>query len=134
MVVPKGAKHPEIAKKFIKYYLTSQGYMDILHSVPGHFYPSLRSVAESEVYLSHPLFKSHPDTFEVLKSSHTIGSAPHYESPGVPNPNMDNVINTGITQDVLQRVLIKGESPQKALDWGQKRIEEIMEEVAKTEG
>ncbi len=134
MVIPKGTKYPQIAKQFIRYFLSDRSYLDLLLSVPGHFYPTLRDIAESQEYLSHPMFTSRPDILSVLRSGHRTGNYEQYEYPGVPNPKMDTVVNTHITQDVLQRVLIKGESPSDSVKWGQKRMEDVLKEAEKTEG
>jgi ABC-type glycerol-3-phosphate transport system substrate-binding protein len=133
MTVMKASKHQEAAKKFIKVFLTDPAYVDILHSVPGHYYPPLKTVAGSKQFLSHPLFKKHPDIFEDLTLAGTQGNYDPCEHPKAPNPNQDIVINTAITQDIVQKVLLKGESPKEALAWGQKKMEETLKEIEKME-
>lgn len=133
LVLMKASKHKDIAKKFIKFYMTHPAYMDILHSVPGHYWSPLKTVGESEIFLSHPLFKEHQDIIKAVGAGNSDGNYDPTEHIGVPNPYQDIIVNTAITQDVVQKVLLKGESPKDALAWGQKKMEETMVGIEKME-
>jgi len=131
--VMKGSKYPKEAKKFLKYYITNPDYVKILHSVPTHYWPSIKSVARSGKFLSHPLFKAHPDVIETMRSEMGSGKQVSWEYPGYSNPYADGIVTSQIIEDTVQRVLLKGDSPEKALAWAQKEMESALEETKKIE-
>ena len=87
----KGSKNAAEAKKFLRYYITSPDLVDVLLCVPGQYMPVLKSMSNSARFLSEPLFKKHPDLFEVIKIATRGGRNLAYEHPGFPNPYADAI-------------------------------------------
>jgi hypothetical protein len=55
------------------------------------------------------------------------------EPGGVVNPYANNIETAHIIEDVVQKVLILGESPNKALAWGEEGMNKIVSELKEKE-
>lgn len=61
-VVFSGTKHPEIAKEFIKFYMSGEQYLEFLtSSVPGHALPVRTSWLDNPKYFEFPAIKKNED-------------------------------------------------------------------------
>jgi len=60
-VVFSGTKYPDIAKEFIKSYISGDHYLDFLLSVPGHLLPIRSSWADNPKYFENPEIKKYGD-------------------------------------------------------------------------
>jgi multiple sugar transport system substrate-binding protein len=66
-VVFKGTKHPELAKKFIEFYLAEEQYLEFLtSSVPGHALPVRSGWLENEEFFESPQIKKNQ---EIIKKA-----------------------------------------------------------------
>lgn len=132
--IMKNAPHPELGKKFLKFFMESEQYVKSLHTPAGHFFPSRRSAAKSEAFLSHPHFKKHPDLIETLQEAAANTAMFTWEPGGIVNPYANAVETSHVIDDVVQKVLIKGESPEEALAWGATKMRKIIKEAKAKEG
>ena len=132
--IMKNSPHPELGKKFLKFFMKSKQYTKSLHTPAGQFFPSRRSVAKSETFLSHPLFKKHPDLIETLQEAAANTAMFTWEPGGVVNPYANPIETAHVIDDVVQKVLIKGESPEEALAWGDAKMKKILKEAKEKEG
>jgi multiple sugar transport system substrate-binding protein len=127
--VMKNSPHPELGKKFLQFFMKSDHYLKSLHTPAGQFFPSRRSAAKSETFLSHPLFKKHPDLIHTLQEAAANTAMFTWEPGGIVNPYANPIETAHVIDDVVQRVLIKGESPQEALAWGATKMREIIKQA-----
>jgi multiple sugar transport system substrate-binding protein len=131
--IMKNSPHPELGKKFLKFFLQSDHYINFLHAPAGQFFPSRKSIAHSKSFLSHPLLSKHPDIIEVLQEAAANTGMFTIEPGGVVNPYANNIETAHIIEDVVQKVLILGESPEKALAWGEQGMNKIVSELKEKE-
>jgi multiple sugar transport system substrate-binding protein len=129
--IMKGSKNEAEAKKFLRYYLTSPDFVDVLLSTPGQYLPPLKSMSASPKFISSPLFKKHSDIFNVIKAGTRGGRRMVLEHPGLPNPYAYSIEVSQVVEDTVQKVLLKGDTPESALAWAQREMERIVEEARK---
>jgi len=123
-IVGKGSDRPDISKKFILSLLSGPAYIDFLHTVPLHLIPIRAAQVYSEEWLNNPLMKSHPDTVAVTQSQvrYSYGiQAPYLGGDYVTDFDEEDVLT-----DMLQEIILKGVSPEVALDKAAEKMRAII--------
>jgi multiple sugar transport system substrate-binding protein len=128
--VYKDSKYPELGKKFIKFFLTSEHYVKFLWSTPGHNLPVLKSQAAA--WRKNELLQKYPEIVDVMLKANEpgVGFSPTKE-PGLPRASIywQAIRGSLVIPDVIQRVTLKNEDPKKALEWGEKELKRIISET-----
>jgi multiple sugar transport system substrate-binding protein len=68
-------KHPEEAKKFLKFLFTGQPMLDYAMGVPGHVAPALKEVQAKVLEQDHPYIKEYRDWVELILKATTFFNA-----------------------------------------------------------
>lgn len=105
------------AKEFLKFYFTSDHYVDFLHTVPLHYSPVLEHIWDSEEYLDNELIQQKPDVIEIQKESASRARVPALSGDGGSfNPLAAAANNNGIIGQMLADVLHNDTDPGEAVD------------------
>jgi multiple sugar transport system substrate-binding protein len=96
---------------------------------PGSFVPVTEAMlAPESPYWNHPTIKAFLDLNRLLVREIRYGTLYGFEH-GVVNLGIGEIIGENVLGEVLQRVVVGGESPEAAVAWGQKRMEELSRPV-----
>src|SRR5690606_37086297 len=78
----KGARHQKESEDFINYLETGERKIRMMKTVPVHYWPPLKSIAESPSFVDQPLFKTPAGerSLAVLKRAMEVGQFPLNES------------------------------------------------------
>ncbi len=96
---------------------------------PGSFVPLTEAMlAPGSPYWEHPTIKAFLDMNRLLVREIRYGTLYGFEH-GVVNLGIGEIIGENVLGEVLQRVIIGGESPEAAVAWGQRRMEELSRPV-----
>ena len=127
ITIPKGGKNLAEAKMFAAWCYRPAEYIKFLHSAPGHQIPVLKSIGASDAFLSHPLLQKYKaelaTMIEVLGQAHSP-SKPTDDSPFITKAG--DIQGSGVFAEVIQKVVIGGESAKAAAAWGHDEIARIM--------
>jgi multiple sugar transport system substrate-binding protein len=117
IIIPKAAKQPELAKKFILYVLQTQHFTDYVKASHGRWFPSFKDVA------ANPFFND-------PKDPHVYIAAQQYKYPTRPfyysyNPAYSQVYTENVWGKAISRVVTEKWSNEQAVDEAVTRIETI---------
>lgn len=135
MGISSNCKYPTEAKAFLKYFLTGDRLARFEMTVPGHLIPPLKSVATLFTTLDNPYVKKYANDVKTLFDAADNSSEPAIQMGAVePDGKWNPVFNPmpwssalfarkpPIDAEMLQRIGVKGESPEAAWKWA---IEEM---------
>jgi multiple sugar transport system substrate-binding protein len=127
-VIPKNAKNVEAAKRFAQFTFQKEQYIKFLHTAPRHQNPPQKSVRESQEFLSHPLLvKYKPELatlFDILSKSN-CAAKPFANEPFIAKAG--EIGGANVLSEMLQRVVVNGESPADAAAWGHDQVGKILQ-------
>ncbi len=127
IVMPKAGKNYEAAKQFAAWNFKPEEYIAFINATPGHQIPTLKSILNSQAYRSDPLLQKYPEALQTTIDTLAKANAtckPFDDFPLILKAG--EIQGSGIFAETLQRVVIGGETPQKAAAWGQDRIARLM--------
>jgi len=129
----KNSNYPELGKEFLKFFLTSEFYAELLWATPGHNLPVLKSAADD--WRKHPLLEEYPEIVDTLLkvNSPGIGFSPTRE-PGIEEASPCWMAITGaeIIPDAVQKVTLKNEKAEEVTAWAAKELKEVISEYKQT--
>lgn len=100
----------------------------ILWTVPGHVIPTRKSLMRS--YLEHPWLKGDPEVRETVAAQTEHAVSPVAESPDHPFNDKFHVIDSHhVIAECAQRILLGGDSIEKAVSWGHRRMVELTKDL-----
>lgn len=136
-----GGRQPEAAKKFLKYILTAQRSRDFSLTAFPHLIPPLKDVQQSVLTDGIQQLKGIKNLAQVpFDTSNSLDfeteAGARFENgkvikSGVVNPYIGPIIARNIPAEVVQRVVLNNESPEKAAEWGQKRMQALVDSQKK---
>jgi len=136
-----GGKNPEAAKKFLKYILTAERSRDFSLTAFPHLIPPLKDVQKTVLEEGISQLKGIRNLADVpFDTSNSLDfeteAGAKFENgkvvkSGVVNPYIGPIIARNIPAEVVQRVVLNNESPEKAAEWGQKRMQALVDSQKK---
>ncbi len=124
--IPAGAKHKEEAKRFAAFLFEPAGYIQQLHSAPGHILPVLKTIADDPAYKDNDIIKKYPAEVDLMAASAASGHNLGWETTKhKSNPKAGEVIASNAIAEMVQRVVLNGEDAKAVVGATAKRIEEI---------
>ena len=111
--------------ELVKFMLTSPEQMfRLLTPVIGHVVPSRKSVLPK--LQEHAWIRDNPKIVKTLITPHEFGTSDIKESAKHPfNPKMDALITKNVLADMIQRVVVGGDSAEKSVSMAHKAAVEI---------
>jgi len=113
----KNSKNPEGGKEFMKFFYTSDYYIDYLHTVPFHLFPPTEGIAQSDAYQDHEFISNHLGILEFYQSLLDRTSPPVFtaDDNGLNLPGGKAYAN-GTLGLLFARVNGEGMDPSTAID------------------
>lgn len=125
--IPKQSKNVDAAKAFAASLFNPPGYIQQLHAAPGHVLPVLKSINNNPLYQANEIIQKYPAEVELMSQAAAGGFNLGYESANHPsNEKAGEVVGSGVIADMVQRVILNGESPDQVIGDTTKAIEDIM--------
>jgi multiple sugar transport system substrate-binding protein len=115
------------AKTFARFFYQPAPYTKFLLAAPLHNLPVVQRVANSAAYNDDPLIRAHQadaDTMMAISKEAFVNIKPTAKHPFI--FKMGDIYGSNVLAEVLQRVVVNGETPKAAAVWGQDRIAAIM--------
>jgi ABC-type glycerol-3-phosphate transport system substrate-binding protein len=115
--VAKSAPFQKETARFIKYLETGANKIAVMKSVPVHYWPPLRSVAENPDFLDQPLLKTPAGqkSLKVLAEAVKSGQVPLSES-GVPILKLGPVLQKRVLAASLEQIVVNGANAKATLE------------------
>jgi multiple sugar transport system substrate-binding protein len=127
--IMKGTKNLDVAKDFVKFFLTGDRYIKWCNTVPGHFIPSRISARNDPAYWSDPLLNQKKDVVDIIIKASETGRHPLYEWEGKVNVNANRLYTSYILSDCIQEIIIKDSDIDKTLDKYEKKIKRELKKM-----
>lgn len=125
--IPAQSKNKDAAKLFAAALFDPPGYIQQLLAAPGHVLPVLQPIAENELYKQDPIIQKYSAEVDLMSSAAAGGFNLGYESAShKSNDKAGEIIAAGPIADLVQRVVVNGESVDTVLPETAKAIEAIM--------
>jgi multiple sugar transport system substrate-binding protein len=118
-MIPKAAKHVDLAKDFMKYFVTPKNLNDYLKAARGRWLPVMPSIVKDDPYWTDPKDPHRP----VAVKQEIDG--PTQPWPMAFNPAYSQVNAEEVWGKAEGDVVINGKTPAEAVDVALKRIKEI---------
>lgn len=136
-----GGKSPEQAKKFLKFIISAERARDFSLTAFPHLIPPLKSAQKAVIDAGLPQLGGRKelviipfDTSNSLDFDNEAGATfvnGVLKKSGVINPYIGSIIARGVPAEVVQRVVLNGEEPEKAAAWGAAKMKALVDEQRK---
>ncbi len=114
--IPAQSRQKEAAKLFAAFLFQPPGYVQQLLAAPGHVLPVLRPIAEDAGYQADPIIQKYKAEVDLMSEAAAGGFNLGYESAEhQSNDKAGEIIAAGPIADLVQRVVINGESADVVL-------------------
>jgi len=125
--IPAQSRNKEAAKLFAAYIFDPPGYIRQLHAAPGHVLPVLRTIGENPAYLDNDIIRKYTPEVELMSAAAAGGYNLGYESAAhQSNAKAGEIIAAHPIADMVQRVVLNGDSMDTAIGDAVKAIDAIM--------
>lgn len=136
-----GGKSSEQAKKFLKFIISAERVRDFSLTAFPHLIPPLKSAQKSVIDAGllqlggrKELVMIPFDTSNSLDFDNEAGATfvnGVLKKSGVINPYIGSIIARGVPAEVVQRVVLNGEEPERAAAWGAAKMKVLVDEQRK---
>ncbi len=92
---------------------------------PGGFYPCTEAARESGAFWQNEYVKAFPIVNDVAMEEVQHGTLYGFTHEEVVNKGIGDVVGANVLSEVIQRVIVQGQSVEDAVAWGQAEIEEL---------
>ncbi len=114
--IPAQSKQKEAAKLFAAFLFDPPGYIQQLLAAPGHVLPVLKPIAENAEYQANPIIQKYKAEVDLMSEAAAGGFNLGYETAEhQSNEKAGEIIAAGPIADLVQRVVINGESADTVL-------------------
>jgi multiple sugar transport system substrate-binding protein len=94
---------------------------------PTLYLPITEASQQSDSFWSNPVITAHRPMVEKQLEVLPLGQLYGFEEPGAYNPTVGEFEGSGVLGEIVQRMVIEDLSPQDAAEFGQTRIEEVLQ-------
>lgn len=138
--VSGNARWPEETKDFLTFFFTGDRLSRFELTVPGHLIPPTKELEEAVLASDDPYVQQYYDDVVTLFASSPYNAAPQVFMGAVdvetctfdpvynPNPWSGLVFDTMIDVQMLERVLVGGETPEEAWQWAIAEMQKAADE------
>jgi multiple sugar transport system substrate-binding protein len=110
------SKNVDLAKEMIRYWLEPSRFDRVVQTIGGRWWPIYKDLAKGKFWADRPNYAIYP---EMLAQARLDAFA------GPPTDASGEVFERLIYPDMVQKVIVGGETPEKALDWAYGQVREI---------
>lgn len=109
-------KYPDVAKNFIKEFMSGDIYIRFLLSVPYHLWPTRTAYGTDPRFINDPLMVKHPDWLKLLKDTMKTRIDFSMEHPGAFNPRFGECLGGRAMGDAINAFFAGTLSAEEVLD------------------
>ncbi len=120
--IMKGTKNLDVAKDFVKFFLSGERYIKWCNTVPAHFIPTRKSTLADDRYWDNPLLKQKKDVVDIIIEATEVGRHPLYEWDGKVNVDANFLYTNYLLSDCIQEILINDADIDKTLATYEKKM------------
>ena len=140
MAVSANARWPEETKDFLEFFFTGDRLARFEMTVPGHLIPPTSELEEAIFGFDHPYVQQYGDDIRTLFESSRYNALPQLQMGAVdvetctfdpaynPMPWASEIIGQSISAQMIERVVVGGESPEDAWKWAYTEMQRIADE------
>ncbi len=115
LFIPKGASNVSGAKLLAAALFEKRNYIQMLHTTPGHFLPSLRSISTAPELYQQPLMaKFHPEIEGMIASTAKARNLVRETDQSPYDLKAGDIFNSGVLAEMLQDVVVNKVSTRQA--------------------
>lgn len=129
--IMKGTKDLDVAKDFVKFFLSGERYIKWCNTVPGHFIPARISTRKDPVYWSNPLLQQKKDVVDIIVKASETGRHPLYEWDGKVNVDANRLYTSYLLSDSIQEIVVMDSDIEKTLAKYEKKIKRELKKMRK---
>jgi ABC-type glycerol-3-phosphate transport system substrate-binding protein len=138
--VSSNARWPEETKDFLKFFFTGDRLARFELTVPGHLIPPTQELEDAVLASDHPYVQEYSDDIKTLFASSPYNAAPQVFMGAVdvenctfdpvynPNAMSGAVFESMIEGQMIERVVVGGESPEEAWEWAYTEMQRLADE------
>jgi multiple sugar transport system substrate-binding protein len=115
-VIFNASKNVALAKDMIRFWLEPNRFDKVVQTIGGRWWPIYKDLAKGKFWSDRPAYKIYP---EMLAQARLDAYA------GPPTDASGEVFERLIYPDMVQKVIVGGETPEKALDWAHDQVRGI---------
>jgi multiple sugar transport system substrate-binding protein len=129
-VIMADSPNKDLAKEFIEMMMQEEYLIPLLHTVPVHLTPPLKSLQFSDAYMGDPLIQSHIEDMNLVYEAAQYGRSLGWESPDhQPNPYAGALNTSYILVDMIQKILEQDVDIDTATAAAEAEMIELIKEV-----
>lgn len=107
LFIPKGAANVTGAKLLATALFEKRNYIQMLHTTPGHFLPSLKSISTSPELFNQPLMtKFRPEIEQMLRSTAAARNLVKESDASPLNLKAGDIFNSAVLSEMLQDAVV----------------------------
>lgn len=115
LFIPKGAANVSGAKLLAVALFEKRNYIQMLHTTPGHFLPSLRSISTAPEFYQQPLMaKFRPEVEQMIASTAKARNLVRESERSPYDLKAGDIFNSGVLAEMLQDVVVSNVSTRQA--------------------
>lgn len=127
LFIPKGAKNLDATKAFAKALFGKEAQLAVLHALPGHNLPALKSVAESKEFYDNPIIgKYKAEVHGMIETTAESRNLVKESDQHAYNQKAGDIFNSFVLAEAVQNVVIEKMPPKKAAEQGADKIAAIL--------
>jgi multiple sugar transport system substrate-binding protein len=127
LFMPRAAPHQDATRRLAAFLFEPEGYVRQLLAAPGHVLPVVKGITDREDYRGNTITTTFAPQIEAMTRAAAAGHNLGYESPAHrPNVKAGEIIASNAIAELVQRVVLGGESPRAAVGRAEQQIARIM--------
>jgi multiple sugar transport system substrate-binding protein len=127
VMIPRGASHPEVTRRFAAHLFRADGYIRQLHAAPGHVLPVLRTIYESAEYQNNAIIQANRPAVELMSRAASAGHNLGWETTRHrPNFRAGQIVASHVLAEAVQRHALNNEPIAAVVSDTARRLEALM--------
>jgi len=114
--VATNSKYPDVAKNFVREFMSGESYIRFLLTVPYHLWPTRATYGSDPRFIDNPLIAGHQDWVKLLEDSMATRVDFSMEHPGVFNERFGECLGSRIMGDAINAYFAGDISAEEVLD------------------
>jgi multiple sugar transport system substrate-binding protein len=127
VMIPKGASHLDVTKRFAAHLFRADGYIRQLHAAPGHVLPVLKTIDALPAYQENALIKKYAAEVQIMSQAASSGHNLGWESTRhKPNTKAGQIVASHALAEAVQRFVTNNEPMAAVVSDTAKKLADLM--------
>jgi multiple sugar transport system substrate-binding protein len=127
LFIPKGSANVEGAKALAKALYAKEAQIAVLHTLPGHNLPALKSVATAKEFYDNPVIgKFKPEVEGMIETTAQSRNLVKESDKHAYNQKAGDIFNSLVLAETVQNVVVEKMAPKQAAERGADKIAAIL--------